>query len=505
MPLFVGCDLGTSSTKAAVVDDEGAIVGEAAENVTLSHPRPGWVEQDLREIEASAHRTISAALHAAGDPTDVAGVAFSAQMAGIGNVDADFAPVYHFDSWLDTRCESVVLEMREHADRVVELSGCPPTYSHGPKMLWAQRERPRDFAAIERFVVPHAFVASRLAGLPASEAYIDTGTLSFSNLSDTANLRWSEELVGLFGLDPRVLPRIVRPLEVIGHVTPEAGRTSGLPSGTPVVAGAGDQIAAALGAGVVEPGQVYDSAGTASLFAVCMEGFRPDVANHTLATFPAVTEGVYIGFAFVNGGGLSLQWFRDNIVGGEGADRRDFADLDALAAEVEAGSGGLIWYPHFQGGVLPPRPRARSGWVGLTSWHERPHLYRSILEGIAFEYAQWADVARSNGETLTEARVLGGGARSPLWNQIKADVLGIDWVPTLRQECAVLGDAIMAGVGTGHFDDAARTAIHWQETTEPYVPDGDSHAQYARLRSVYAELADALGPVYDRLAEAREA
>ena len=193
MPVFVGCDLGTMGTKAAVVDGDGRILGDAFEEVPLRSPRPGWVEQDLGEIEASAHRTIRAALTASGRARDVAGVAFSGQMSGIGAVDDRFRPAVRFDSWLDTRCEPDIVAMGEHAARVVELSGCPPTYSHGPKILWWRRERPGDFRRIARFVVPGAFVAARLCGLAAKDAFIDRTYLHFSNLADTRRTAWSAD------------------------------------------------------------------------------------------------------------------------------------------------------------------------------------------------------------------------------------------------------------------------------------------------------------------------
>ena len=208
MPVFVGCDLGTMGTKAAVVDEEGRILGDAFEEVELRYPGPGRVEQDFEEIESSAHRTIKQALHASGRAKDVACVAFSGQMSGIGGIDRRFRPATHFDSWLDTRCEPYIVQMSQHADRVTELSGCPPTYSHGPKILWWQRERPDDFARIARFVVPGAYVAGRLCGLGSDEAYIDRTYVHFSNLSDTARSEWSAELLEAFGLDGRVLPRI---------------------------------------------------------------------------------------------------------------------------------------------------------------------------------------------------------------------------------------------------------------------------------------------------------
>ncbi|MGH8875333.1 MAG: xylulokinase, partial [Acidimicrobiia bacterium] len=364
MTVFVGCDLGTMGTKAAVVDEEGRIVGEAFEEVALHSPRPGWVQQDLGEIEASAHRTIRLALQRAGEPRPVGGVAFSGQMSGIGTIDQRFHPATYFDSWLDTRCEPEIEEMTGHARRVTELSGCPPTYSHGPKILWWQRHRPDDFRRVARFVVPGAYLAGRLCGLSAEEAFIDRTYLHFSNLSDTAAARWSEELIDAFGIEPRVLPRIIDPLDVVGGVTRDGEDATGIPAGTPVAAGAGDQAAASLGAAVVDPGQAFDSAGTASVFAVCSEAFAPDLERQTFMATHAVISGTYIALAFINGGGLALRWFRDEVAGLDVADPEAYRQLDRLAAEVEPGSGSLLWFPHFQGRVLPPQPHARGAWVG---------------------------------------------------------------------------------------------------------------------------------------------
>lgn len=496
MAAFVGCDLGTMGTKAAVVDVDGTLLGEAFEEVALHHPRPGWVEQDLRDIERSAHRTIARAVAASGRAGDIAGVAFSGQMSGIGTVDEHLEPVTHFDSWLDTRCAPYITEMAADRDRVTALSGCPPTYSHGPKILWWQRERPEDFARIARFVVPGAFVAGRMCGLRGDQAYIDRTYLHFSNLSDTVASTWSDELLDAFGIDGAVLPRIVDPLDVVGEVTRAASDATGIPAGVPVAAGAGDQTAASLGAGVTQPGEAFDSAGTASVFAMCTDAFTPDTEHHTLMATHSVLPGTYIAMAFINGGGLALRWFRDEValIDGDDAYRR----LDHLAAQVEPGAGGLLWFPHLQGRVLPPQPHARGAWVGLTSGHTHGHLFRALLEGIAYEYAAWADLAGRDAR-LTEARALGGGAGSQLWNQIKADVLGVRWVPTRRQECGVLGDALVAAAATGHVSDLAGTAKRWQETAEPVVPDVQRGEAYRRLRAAYTDLGTSLLPIMDRL------
>lgn len=499
MTVFVGCDLGTMGTKAAVIDEDGAILGEAFVEVPLAHPRPGEAEQDLDVIERSAHDTIRLALERSGRSTDVAGVAFSSQMSGIGTIDRDFRPATHFDSWLDQRCAPYIDRMAPHARRVVEVAGCPPTYSHGPKIAWWQHERPDDFRRVSRFVVPAAYVAGRLAGLRAEEAFIDRTYLHFSNLADTRASRWSDELIDLFGIDGSVLPRIVAPLDVIGEVTRDAAERTGLPVGTPIVAGAGDQSAAMLGAGVLEPGQAFDSAGTASFFAVCVDDFIPDTEHLTLACSHSVVEGRFMSQAFVNGGGLALRWFRDELAADLKDGRDAFVALDELAAATELGAGRLLWYPHFAGCVLPPRPRARGSWVGLTGGHTRGHLFRALLEGIAYEYASWAQSIRDTGRELTEARVLGGGAASSLWNGIKADVLGIDVVPMVRQECGVLGDALMAAAGTGHVTDLGATIGRWQETRLPVRPDPERHARYAHFLAAYGMLRRDIHGVLERL------
>ncbi|MGH3321459.1 MAG: xylulokinase [Streptosporangiaceae bacterium] len=503
MPVFVGCDLGTMGTKAGVVDEDGTILADAFEEVPLRYPRPGCVKQNLAHIEASGHRTVRLALQRSGRQ-DVQGVAFSGQMSGIGSIDSSFEPATYYDSWLDTRCEPYIRRMTEDAERVTAVSGCPPTYSHGPKILWWQHERPEDFRRILRFVTPSAYVAGRLVGLPAERAYIDRTYLHFTNLADNAASAWSEELIEAFGVDVDKLPRIVDPLDIVGTVTAQGSADTGLPAGTPVAAGAGDTAASVLGGAVVEPGQGLDVAGTASVLAFCLGRFAPDPRRRLLMASQSVIPGQWIALAFVNGGGLALRWFRDTVAA-ELAGRPDaYETLDREAAAVDPGSGGLLWCPHLQGRVLPPSPHVRGGWVGLTSGHGRAHMYRALLEGIAYEYALWADSVRdaAAGASLREVLALSGGARSRVWNAIKADVLGIAWVPLARQEAGVLGDALVAAAATGHADDVADTARAWQRTGERVDPDHERHARYQPYLTAYRLLSGHLDEIFEELGRA---
>jgi xylulokinase len=213
----------------------------------------------------------------------------------------------------------------------------------------------------------------------------------------------------------------------------------------------------------------------------------------------SVIPGVFVALAFINGGGLALRWFRDEVAVGLPADAEAYRRLDELAERVDPEGSALLWLPHIQGRVLPPQPHVRGGWVGLTSGHSLGHMYRAILEGVAYEYAEWARLAGEGGADLHEARVLGGGARSRLWNQIKADVLGLDWVPMVRQECGVLGDALIAAAATGHIRDLAAAASSWQEMGERVRPDPDRHRRYQPVLEAYRILMERIDPVFDRL------
>lgn len=503
--VFVACDMGTTLIKAAVIDLDGQIIASAAVESVLDTPRPGVVEQDLREIERQAHTAIRRAVESSGRAADVAGVSFSSQMAGIGAVGADFDPVMPFDSWLDSRCSRDIYEMAEHAQTITRISGGPPTYSHGTKERWLKRTRPDIYAKTAKFQVPGPFVAARLAGLKVEDAFIDTANLCFSNLSDTENDRWSPELIALFGLDASKLPRIVSPTDVIGSVTASASKTTGIPIGVPIAAGGGDQIVACLGAGIVEIGQGSDSAGTASLFTMVIDRWAPDVDGMAMVTSKSIVPGGFVSFSYVNGGGLGPEWVRQTIVQDGAPADVTFAALQEAASAAPVGSGGLLWLPHFQGGVLPAKPYLRSGWVGATGSHTRGHLYRSVLEGIAFQYAAWADRAPAIiGRRLTEVRAMGGGSKSDLWVSIKADVLGVPFVKMPKAECALLGNALIAAMATGHIDDIGAAAASWHTLPPAVQPDAVSHARYAELREIFDLLSTQVDPVFRRLQEFSE-
>ncbi|MBO8140707.1 MAG: xylulose kinase [Firmicutes bacterium] len=487
----MGVDLGTTGTKAALFNLDGQVVAQAYEETTLRYPRPGWVEQDPDEMYGSALRAIRTCLEqAAVRGGDVAAVAFAGQMAGVCAVDSAWRPVIPYDSWLDTRCAPYMRQMRRHQRRILELTGGYPTYSHGPKILWWKHERPETFSRIAKFVMPAAYVAGKMAGLTADEAFIDYTYLHFTCLSDNQNLTWSQDLCDLFDVPVDKLPHIVKPWEIVGYVTDQAARQSGLLSGTPIAAGAGDTTAGVLGAGMVDPGGVLDIAGTAAVFAIAVDDFRPDLRHQTLFTARSATEDLWYALAYINGGGLNLRWFRDKWM--QMASDRDssYAWLDKQAEHVPPGSEGLLFLPHLGGRVCPNDPALRGLWLGFSWNHGPAHFYRSMLEAVAYEYAYYLRVEREQfpGLRFREVRVIGGGSKSYLWKQIKADVLNIPYVNLNRADGSVLGVAIIAGRSVAAFDDVKETARRFVQPTERVEPREEMHRAYRPAVERYVRL-----------------
>jgi xylulokinase len=462
---LLGVDLGTSATKAALYDCSGTLVAEGRTEVPLYYPQPGAVEQDMQDFYQSAAVAIRQCMASCNvDPSRVAAVAFDSQMAGIGAIDEDFRPAARFDSWLDSRCEPFIAEMnRRCAARVTTLTGCPPTCDHGPKMLWWQHERPADYARIAKFLTPSAYVAGRAVKLRADEAFIDHTFLHFTGVSDALAGTWSAELCDTLGIDAHRLPRIVEPWTVVGGLSEEAARDFGLTPETVVAAGCGDTAAGALGAGVVRPGMLLDTAGTASVLACCTDRFVADTEHRALIVMRSVIPGVWNPLAYVGGGGLAAQWYGRTFSGDGAKDAgtdESYRELFATAAEAPPGCDGLLFSPHLGGRVCPSAPQMRGAWNGFSWGHTSKHFFRAILESIGYEYAWYLRILRGLAPELgfVEARVIGGGARSEAWNQIKADILSVPYQQLARKECGTWGSALVAGKACGLIPDLVAAA-----------------------------------------------
>ncbi len=504
---LMGIDLGTSSTKAALYQIDGTLVAEASEEVPLFYPKPGVVEQENEDFYTTAAKTARACIATSGvEPKSIAAISFDSQMAGVGSIDENYQPAARFDSWLDMRCKPYIEWMdRDAGDRITELTGCPPTCDHGPKMLWWKNEKPDVYRRIAKFVMPGAYVAGRIAGLEAGEAFIDRTYIHFSGFSEGQKFTWSRELCDQFGLDMDKLPRIIEPYDIVGEVTQKSATEFGLAPGTLIAAGAGDTAANALGAGIVKPGMLFDVAGTAAVLAGCTDKFVADIKNRALITMHSVIPGLWNPLAYIGGGGIALRWFRDqfyNCMHGESLPATDedlYSQMIAMVDVVPPGSDGLFFSPHLGGRICPSSPEMRGAWVGVSWSHSQAHFARAILESIAYEYAYYLKILQESlpDLVLVEARVVGGGARSETWNQIKADILNVPYQKLKGNEFGTWGAAMVAGKAAGLIDDLA---AHAEQTalrsSKPFQPAQERHAIYAPLVEKYIFLQETLRRFY---------
>ena len=495
--LFVGVDIGTQAVKAAVYDAEGRCRGEASRKSDLHRPSPGVVEEDPEQQVRSVCEVIAECAAKASAAGTVGALSIDGQMAGIIGVGEDGRNVTPYDSWLDTRCAPWIERMQKEAgSAVMRKTGGPPSFNHGPKILWWKNERPDTYARIRSFVQPGGYAVMRLCGLDGSRAFIDRSYLHFSGFADSRAGAWDHALCGQFGVDPSLLPAIVQPQDVMGGLTADMAAACSVPAGTPVVAGCGDTAASFLSCGAVRPGLCVDVAGTASVFAATTADFRADDADMLLSCGRSAVPGLWHPYAYINGGGMNLEWFREQIAGAFAAAGQavDFERLNSMAEAVTPAEDDPFFIPHLGGRVSPGQPRLRGAWVGLTWSHGPGHLYRAVLEGVALEYGIYLRTLEKlfGAGTVSEVRVTGGGEKSGIWNRIKADTLGVPIVQVMGAGGAPLGSALLAANGTGALKDieaAAAQWIHMGTTTEPDTRRGRiSRQRTERYTSLLASM-----------------
>jgi xylulokinase len=510
---LIGVDLGTSVVKATLFDENGAVQASAERDVQLRQPAPGLAEQDPDEFYATTLSMIRQVVEQAGIQAGaVAAIAFDGQMGGAIAIDRQWnalSPWY--PSTLDTRYLPYQNWMAERiGERLIEVTGDLPILT--PRLLWWKNERPELFARIDKALVLANYIAGRMAGLNGDAAFIDPSYLTWIGLADTAQRAWQADLAAAAEIDLCQMPRIVAATTVVGQLTPAAAAASGLLAGTPLVAGAGDQVASFLGAGLVESGQLIDGAGTYAVLGLCLDRYVADTQHRIWKPLAApLSVNHWYPLMYISGGGLSHRWFIDEF-GGAGLDQAEqaanktrYAEMDRLASAIAPGSQGLLCLPHLGGRACPNHPELRGGWLGFTWTHRRAHFYRALLESIAYDYAVALEALRSYAPDVVwrEVRVIGGGAASQLWNQIKADVLGLPYMRLARKDAAAMGCAIMAGHAVGIYDDMAATALRWAQTSGRIEPDAERHQRYQPYVAAYHRALTETAGVYALLNQLR--
>ncbi|MFT4232804.1 MAG: FGGY family carbohydrate kinase [Leucobacter sp.] len=500
MTVTIGIDVGTQGSKAGVYTLDGALVGQAYSGHQLSYPGPGRVEMDALQILDAAVQAAAGAVREAQEagvsPSEIAGVAFSGIVCGQVYVDADLEPVRPIIPFLDLRSADLAMRAARELDPIwVTESGTSTVDSYAAPfpLQWVRDNEPETYRRIAAVLSLGPFVAARFAGLGARDAFVDPTNLSGWILGWNAEERgFSERQFDSFGLDLSHATRVVPSTEVIGEVTADFARRTGIPAGTPIVAGAGDVMQSNLASGLLRAGQAADVAGTASILTIGVDGIVPSVSRlpgmlYSLGTI----EGQSFYWGYVRAGGLSLRWFRDSV-SGLAHDDAAYAELDRRALNVPAGSDGALFMPYLSGGN-PDNPDASGTWLGLNAGSDQAAMWRSILESIAYEYADFLGEFATAGLPVSEVLVTGGGARSPIWNQIKADIIGVPWRVADRKDGAILANAALAAVGVGRADSLESQLAGWLAGGTAYAPDPATHREYQAYGRVRRELLD--GPM----------
>ncbi|MFZ6029170.1 MAG: xylulokinase [Chloroflexota bacterium] len=494
--LFLGIDVSTTSAKALLIDEQGGVVATGSTELSLSTPRPLWSEQDPYEWWDATVKSIRSALQQAGASGDaVKAIGLTGQMHGLTLLDQSGRVLRPAILWNDQRTQAECDEMTQTLgfDRLLALAGNKAlTGFTAPKILWVRKHEPEVYAKVAHILLPKDYIRYRLTDGFAVDKADGAGMLLF----DLKTRDWSAEILEKLEIPLAWLPKAAEGPEVTGSITAAAAEATGLQAGTPVVGGGGDQAAQAVGVGAVTSGIVALTLGTSGVvFASTPAPYiEPEGRLHA---FCHSVPGAWHFMGVMLSAAGSLRWYRDTFAPG-----RSYDDLLAPAAGVPAGSEGLLFLPYLTGERTPhPDPLARGAFVGLTVRHTMAHTTRAVLEGVAFGLRDSMELIRSAGlGTIKQVRVSGGGAKSTLWRQILADVMGCELVTVNTTEGAAYGAALLAGVGAGAWNSVPEACDATVKTLEQTGPQAGAVRVYEAYYQQYRALYPALKPSFDAIA-----
>lgn len=506
MSFVLGLDIGTTSVKAGVFDLSGTCLGVGSQDYRLDTPTPDRVELDPERYWMAAGQVVRQAVSAAGLPPEaILAMGVSSQGETTICVDQAGKPLYPALVWLDHRARAEAKALAETlGEEAYAHTGIPTIDATWTacKIAWIRDHEPDVFARTYRFLLVQNFIVQRLTGEFVTDGAVACTTL----LLDITTHTWWEDALDTVGLSPGQLPQVRRVGEVAGSLTQAAADALGLTSGLPVVLGGMDQIAGAVGAGNVIPEVVSESTGGALTIHVTVDRADLDPLGR-IPVYLHALPGRYLFDPVCETGGMALKWFRDSFcldeVARAQANGQDAYDLITdLAAGIAPGCEGLVMLPHLTGAFSPEyEPAARGVFAGFTLAHGKGHFARSVLEAVAFMLRRNLDLVREAGVDVHQIRATGGGARSPLWRKIKADVCQLPVVALQVEDTALLGDAMLAAVAAGQYATLPEAATGMVSLGDQTLPDPDNYSAYDTAFQRYIRTFDAMAPVFRGLAD----
>jgi xylulokinase len=494
MPYLMGLDISTTGAKALIIDEAGNVIAVANSPQPISQPKPLWSEQnpsDWWDGMANSIRTALSEANLTGD--DISAIGLTGQMHGLVLLDENGAVLRPSMLWNDQRTQAQCDYMTETIgfERLIELTGNRAlTGFTAPKILWVRDHEPEVYAKARHVLLPKDYIRFMLTDTYATDLAGAAGT----SLLNVAERSWSTEVLEALGIPAEWMPPVHEGTEVTGTISAAGAAATGLKEGTPVVGGGGDQAAGAIGMGCVTPDTIGVTVGTSGVvFAPLAEyAYEPDGRLHAFCH--SVPNTWHFMGVMLSAAG-SLQWYKDTF-----APDMDFDALLQEAEAVPAGSEGLFFMPYLTGERTPhPDPLARGAFIGMTSRHTRGHMTRAVLEGVAFGLKDSFTLIDNAGLPETfEVRISGGGAKSPFWQQIIADVLGAPLVNINTTEGGAFGAAILASITAGLYNDVASACAAMIQTGAE-VAVGDDKDIYAKRYAIYQSLYPTLQETFAKL------
>ncbi|CUH94674.1 hypothetical protein P22_0740 [Propionispora sp. 2/2-37] len=492
---FLGIDLGTSSVKILLLANDGKVLQTVTKDYPVYYPKPGWAEQNPEDWWDATRKGIREILDmTAGTAQEVKGIGLSGQMHGMVLLDQEDRVLMPALLWCDQRTQDECDELTEQLGfKLSEYTGNKALAGFtAPKVLWVRRNRPEIYRRIAHVLLPKDYIRWRLTGDYATDVSDASGTLFF----DVARREWSREMLVFLGLSEQVLPTCYESYEITGHVSKQANAETGLCAGIPVVGGGGDQASGAVGTGVVAAGGASVALGTSGVVFACQENYSVDKENRLHSFCHA--NGKWHVMGVMLSAASCLKWWVEEVCQLDGS--AGYTALLEEAAAVPPGSEGLVFLPYLLGERTPySDPYARGTFVGLTMTHTRKHMTRAILEGVAFGLRDSLEIIRQQHIPVDEVRVSGGGAKSVLWRQILADILGLPVCLVNSVEGPAFGAAILAAVGVGAFEGVEKACSAIIRTVEQTEPLTANIAKYNELYAIYHRLYGTLRQTFREL------
>ena len=506
MAYLLGVDIGTSGTKTVLFDDKGRVVASALAEYPLYQPKIGWAEQEPEDWWAATTKTVAEVVKkSAVNPRDIKGIGLSGQMHGLVMLNKSGQVLRKAIIWCDQRTIAECEEMTSilGKEKLIAITGNPALTGYtASKVMWVKNNEPQVFDNTHSILLPKDFIRLRMTGEYASEMSDASGM----QLMDVTKRAWSDEVLGAFGIPKQWMAKLYESYEVSGKLTREAAATMGLWEGMPVVGGAGDQAAGAVGNGIVRPGVVSSTIGTSGVVFAHTDKVFIDPKSR-IQTLCHAVPGAWHVMGVTQGAGLSLRWARDEFCRTEKAMAQtldiDTYELITQEAQMAApGCGGLIYLPYLMGERTPHLdPYAKGVFFGLSAIHTRREMLRAVMEGVSYSLLDCLSAMRELGLEINEVRASGGGSRSPLWREMQADMFGTDIVTLQNSEGPAMGVALLAGVGTGVYGSVPEACDAVLSRQNTLAPDAERSKTYASFYPVYKALYPALKPSFDAVAE----